>query len=65
MCLEIKNILKDHVQQEREKGAEGLLKVFNIGSELPLTTTEMAQTGGISKDPQVHHLLKDTPHPRP
>lgn len=35
--LEIQNILKYFVQQEGEEGADWLLRVFNIGSELLLT----------------------------
>lgn len=48
---EIHTFLRDFVQQERDKGADGLLRVFGRGLELLLTAAEMHQLVRVSKNP--------------
>lgn len=68
ICLQIQNILKDLMQQERKKvwgSADWLFIVFNNSSELLLTAPEMRQLAGFSKNWKTYNLLKDSQSLRP
>lgn len=55
--LEIQTILKDFVQRNEVKGANWLLRVFNMGSELLTWATEIRQLTTITKDPKMQNSL--------